>query len=200
MTAAEQLLITTDEYLEGEKLADTRHEYIDGEVYAMAGAGDAHVKASGNIFALLKSHIRGSGCSIYMSDMKVKPATDDAFFYPDVMICCEDSDKKQNYIKQYPIIIIEVLSPSTEAFDRGEKFARYRQIPNLKEYVLIDPSQYNIDVFRLNENNRWELFNFSEADAKLVLSSLNFQCSLADVYEDIDFNAEYIDAEYIDAE
>jgi len=195
VSTAEQLLITPTEYLQGEKLADSRHEYVDGEVYAMAGAGDAHVKVSLNIASLLKSHLRGSGCSVYMSDMKVSAASDDAFFYPDVMVCCDADDQKRNYVKQSPIIIIEVLSPSTEAFDRGDKFARYRQIPSLKEYVLINPMACEIDVFRLNDHKRWELFSFTADAGELSLTSLSFQCDMMDVYEDIDFTAEYDEAE-----
>ncbi len=194
-STAEQLLLTPEEYLEGEKLADTRHEFIDGEAYAMAGAGDAHVKVSLNMASLLKAYLRGSTCSTYMSDMKVSTANHEAFFYPDVMVCCEDEDKKRNYVKQSPVLIIEVLSPSTEAFDRGDKFARYRQIPSLKEYVLINLMACEIDVFRLNEHQRWELFSFTSENKELHLASLNFRCEISDVYEDIDFNAVYDEAE-----
>ena len=192
-STAEQLDISPEDYLAGEKLADIRHEYISGEVYAMAGAGDAHVKAALNIASLLKNHTRGSGCSTYMSDMKVKVADDEAFFYPDVMVCCEDSDKQQNYVKQHPLIIIEVLSSSTEAFDRGKKFAYYRKINSLREYVLINPKQYQVDIFRLNDKARWELFSLNDAKAIFTLESLGFECDVQDIYDDIDFTATYID-------
>ncbi|MFZ1385864.1 MAG: Uma2 family endonuclease [Thiolinea sp.] len=180
-------LLTADAYLQGEADAMIRHEYVRGEVYAMAGAGDGHVRISGNVFALLKAHLRGSGCSVYMADMKVRVKEDEAFFYPDVLVTCDPADLQRNYTKYSPSLIVEVLSVSTEGYDRGEKFALYREINSLQEYVLIDQRSYRVDVFRRNANNRWELFAFTSVDSQVELASLNFQTSMSAIYEDVNF-------------
>lgn len=180
-------LLTADAYLQGEADAMIRHEYVRGEVYAMAGAGDGHVRISGNVFALLKAHLRGSGCSVYMADMKVRVKENEAFFYPDVLVTCDPADLQRNYTKYSPSLIVEVLSVSTEGYDRGEKFALYREINSLQEYVLIDPRSYRVDVFRRNANNRWELFAFTSVDSQVELASLNLQASMAAIYEDVNF-------------
>lgn len=192
---AEQLLISPQEYLEGESLAENKHEYIDGEVYAMAGAGDAHVKVAGNAFALLKSHLRGSGCSTYISDMKVRIGEDDAFFYPDVMVCCDPSDQlsEQNYIKKLPKLIIEVLSPSTEANDRGRKFILYRNIASLEEYILINPKEYFVERYCRQADNQWLFTSYKGAEAKIQFSSIDFSCILVDLYEDVVFSNEAVE-------
>ena len=114
--------ITPDEYLQLEETNTSKHEYRDGEIYAMAGATDTHVTIAGNIFALLLSHVRGSGCRVYISDMKVRIESKNYFFYPDVMVTCEKKDRENPTYKQFPCLIIEVLSDSTEAFDRGGCF------------------------------------------------------------------------------
>lgn len=184
---AEQLGITPADYLAGERDAALRHEYVHRQVYAMAGASDAHVSISGNAFALLKSHLRGTGCRVYMSDMKVRVKQDTAFFYPDVMVTCDPADLQRSHYKHAPTLIIEVLSPSTEAYDRGNKFALYRELDSLQEYVLINPRTYAVDVFRRNDHGRWELFAFSGETAHVSFASVDYECTMHDLYEDVNF-------------
>jgi Uma2 family endonuclease len=105
--------ISPEEYLEGEKFSEIKHEYIDGQVYAMAGASDAHVTVVGNLFVLLRNHLRGSGCRVYMLGMKAQIEAINRYFYPDVMVTCDTRDKEFEYFKCYPSLIIEVLSEST---------------------------------------------------------------------------------------
>ena len=186
MHTAEQLDITPEAYLEGEKVAEIRHEYVDGEIFAMAGGSDAHARICGNAFFLLKAHLRGSQCSTYLADMKAQ-ADSTKYFYPDVMVTCDEGDRKSNYTKSHPVLIIEVLSKSTEAYDRGKKFEYYRQMDSLQEYVLITQSEYHVDVFRKNAQQRWELFNFIGADTELCFSSVDCCFTLAELYEDVDF-------------
>ena len=184
---ASHLTIPPENYLQGEQNANVRSEYVAGEVYAMAGASDGHVTIAGNLFALFKAHLRGSGCKPYVSDMKVRVGEDEAYYYPDVLVSCDAADQKRNYFKQAPIIIIEVLSASTEAYDRGGKFALYRKLASLQEYVLIDPRTYRVDVFRRNEHDRWELFSFAERDAVVEFTSLKLTVAMLAIYEDVDF-------------
>ncbi len=192
----ETTFITEEEYLAGEALADEKHEYLNGFVYPlhsiattnMAGATDAHVKISLNVAAAVKSLLRGTGCSTYMADMRVKiNAKDKAWFYPDVMVTCDQDDRKRKTTKQSPLFIVEVLSQSTRDYDRGDKFAVYRTLPTLQEYVLIDSNAYSVEVFRLNEHRRWELFSFEGVDSVVEFSSIGFHCTLTDIYEDVDF-------------
>ncbi len=187
---SENIVLTPEEYLEGEALAEEKHEYVHGEVYAMAGAEDAHVIVSLNVALAMKTHLRGSGCRLYASDMRVCINENDAYFYPDVMVTCDADDRKRKTMKQSPVLVVEVLSASTEAYDRGEKFSLYRQLESLQEYVLIDPHKYQLEVFRLNKQNRWELFSFSGEDITVEFASIGLQCPLVDIYEDVDFSSD----------
>ena len=188
-THAKSQQITPMEYLAGEPLAEIKHEYIDGEVFAMAAAGDAHIKVTLNAALILKSHLRGSECSTYVSHMKVRIGKDAAFFYPDVMVCCDPLDQlpEQNYVKKSSKLIIEVLSPSTENKDRGKKFIRYRKLPSLEEYILIDPRAYYVEQYRRQTDNQWMLTSFEGANTLFQLSSIKLSCALIDFYEDVIF-------------
>lgn len=186
---SKQNFMTQDEYLEGEPLAEEKHEYIDGEVYAMAGAGDAHTKVTLNTALQFKSHLRGSGCSTYVSDIKVGINKGEAYFYPDVMVTCKPSDQLPdcNYIKYSPKIIVEVLSPSTEAKDRGRKFILYRQIISLEEYILINPQKYYLEQYIRQDDDEWILRSYTGEEAKIHFKSITLTCSMLDLYDDIVF-------------
>lgn len=179
--------LTPQEYLEGEYIAADKSEYFNGQAYAMAGAGDAHVKATLNAAVLLKNHLKGSGCSTYVADMKVRIGNDEAFFYPDVMVCCDPSDQfsEQNYIKNHPKLIIEVLSPSTEDIDRGRKFTLYRSLQSLQEYLLIDPRKYAVELFRRQSNQEWLLLTREGINSTITLSSIDLTLSLHELYDEI---------------
>lgn len=187
---AENRLISAQDYLDGEPLAEYRHEFIKGDIYAMAGAGDAHVAVTGNAFALIRNYLRGSGCRTYVADMKVRIADDEAFFYPDVMVSCDPNDQlpAQNYVKNAPKLIIEVLSPSTEVYDRGKKFILYRKLVSLQEYVLINPREYYLELYRRQDNDSWVLFSFDHKDAVIEFNSIGMKCNFIDLYEDVVFD------------
>lgn len=184
---ANKLLIAPKDYLANELTATVRHEYVQGEVYAMAGASDGHVTINVNLITLIKAHLRGSACKAYVNAMKVRIGEDEAFYYPDLLVCCDPADHQRNHFKQAPLLIIEILSTSTEAYDRGDKFAFYRQLASLQEYILVNTRSYRVEVFRRNAQHRWELFSFFGAEACMELASIGLTCSLLDVYEDVDF-------------
>ncbi len=187
VASAQNSYITTEEYLQLEITSDTKHEYFDGEIFAMAGATDAHVTIAGNIFALLLAHLRGSGCRVYISDMKVRIESKNRFFYPDVMVTCETKDRENITFKKFPRLIIEVLSDSTEAFDRGDKFADYQSLPSLQEYVLINTKKARIDCFRRTDDGLW-LLQFYELDKiNFELTSIEFSAKIEEVYQEVDF-------------
>lgn len=176
--------ISHNDYLEGEKISLIRHEYIKGEVYAMAGASDRHETIALNLATMLRNHVRGSGCRVYIEGMKARIAAADAFYYPDIMVTCDDRDKNSEYFKLYPSLIVEVLSKSTEAFDRGDKFADYRTIETLQEYVLINQEKIRVECFRRNTEGRWVL-QIYEMGEEIYLESINFRTSITSIYEDV---------------
>lgn len=190
MIASPQSGLTAEEYLQLEAESYTKHEYIDGDVYAMAGASDAHVTIAGNLFALLRNHVRGSGCRVYISDMKVKVGQRNRFYYPDVMVTCDQRDQATPNYKCFPKVIIEVLSDSTEAFDRGDKFADYQTLESLEEYVLINTRQQRVECFRRSPDGIWLLQYYTPSGDGSELGDFELQCldfsgTLADLYEDV---------------
>jgi Uma2 family endonuclease len=184
MVTARQEYISLEEYLEGEKISEIKHEYIDGEVYAMAGASDAHTTIALNLATMLLNNLRGSGCRVYMSDMKAQVYRRSRYYYPDVMVTCDARDRDSEYSKAHSCLIIEVLSDGTEAKDRGTKFKDYRRSPSLREYVLVSQDTINIDIFRRNEDGHWVLYSFVEGE-EIEFTSVDFRCDIAAIYEDV---------------
>jgi Uma2 family endonuclease len=137
--------ISVEEYLEGEKDASIKHEYVDGRVFALAGASDTHNRVAGNIFAQLWDAAAQKGCRIYMSDIKVR-ALGSRFYYPDVMVVCDETDGDP-YIKEKPCLIVEILSRSTASTDRREKVDTYLSLPTLDAYVLVDSQMKQVEAF-----------------------------------------------------
>jgi Uma2 family endonuclease len=150
----------------------------------MAGASDAHVTISLNCASLLKGHLRGTGCRVFMSDMKARLNRLNRFFYPDVMVTCDERDRSTPLSKNYPCLIVEVLSDSTEAFDRGDKFADYQEMETLTEYVVISQTRQRIDCFRRNEEGFWVLQSYKPGD-KVHLKSVDFYTTIEEIYEDV---------------
>lgn len=184
MTALAQPKFGAEDYLAWEANQPVKHEYLAGEVFAMAGGSDAHVTASGNLYVALRTHLRGTPCRTYIADMKLRVAAADAYFYPDVFVTCSAADAQQPLAKAEPVLVAEVLSPSTEAFDRGGKFAAYRSLPSLQEYLLIDPDRRSVEVYRRDTSGHWVLYPYS-GDEVLELGSVHLSLPLAQVFEDV---------------
>ena len=180
---AEATFISIEDYLAGEAVSPVKHEYVAGEVFAMAGASDAHVTVAGNVFAMLRAHVRGGPCRVYIADMKLRVDPAQSCFYPDVFVTCDSADLGEATAKQHPKVVIEVLSESTEGFDRGGKFAAYRRLPSLEEYVLIDSRSRSVEVFRRHPEG-WVLQPVPD-EGRLELLSLGFGCGLDAIYEDV---------------
>lgn len=185
MHHAYQPRYTAADYLESEAHSTVRHEFVDGEVYAMAGAGEAHNLISGNVFARLRSVVRGGPCRVFISDMKLHVAAWNAFYYPDVMVVCNTADTQTHY-KESPSVIVEVLSDSTAGIDRREKLLAYRTLASLREYVLIAQDQRQIDIYRRAPDGTWQMESLGEGDL-LQLDSVGVVMSMAEVYEDVVF-------------
>ena len=177
--------ISPEQYLALEETSTVKHEYIDGEIYAMAGATDAHVTLTGNLFAALLSHTRGSECRVYFSDMKAKIEALSRYYYPDIMVTCDSKDKNESTFKRYPILIVEVLSDSTTGFDRGDKFADYQTLDSLQEYVLINTHRQRVECFRRNQKGLWVLQSYAPPTPQFELQSVDFKGDLIALYENV---------------
>ena len=180
--------VLPEEYLTAEQDSPVKHEYRQGLVYAMAGASNAHVLIAVNWVAMLRNHVRGSGCRVYTSDTKVRIETVNTYYYPDVAISCDERDKTFKDFLRYPCLIVEVLSDTTEAFDRGDKFEDYRHLDSLQEYVLVSQTRKRVECFRRNAEGQWVLYPYGEID-EIHLASMDFRCAIAEVYEDVDLLA-----------
>ena len=175
-----------DEYLELEQLSPIKHEYLQGQVIAMAGASKAHVIITGNLSAVLINHLRGSGCLAYAADMKVRVRDRNAFYYPDLVVTCDDRDKSAtDDFVLYPKLIIEILSGTTAAFDRGDKFADYQTLDSLQDYVLIHQDQILVERFSRDEDNLWSPTIYRQGDL-LKFPSITFTGAVDDLYENLD--------------
>lgn len=179
-----QTAMSRAEFITWENAQPGKHEFVAGEVFAMVGARRIHVTVTLNVATRLKEHLRGGPCRAFMADMKLEVQTADAIFYPDVLVTCHPDDLQADMVMHHPTALIEVLSDSTAAYDRGDKFAYYRQIDSLKEYALIDPEHQRVEVFRRMDNGDW-LLAASESNQGLVLKSLDFTAGLDAVFEDI---------------
>lgn len=179
--------LTPVEYFAWEEQQLCRHEYINGEVYAMSGGTQNHSRISLKFAALLDNHLSDGSCRVFNSDCRVNLVGSSDYTYPDASVSCDPKDKTTAQYITYPCLIVEVLSESTEAYDRGNKFFRYRQNPQLQDYVLISSQEIAIDLYRKNENGRWEIINYRAGDV-IELQSVNLSFPIEQVYRGIDFS------------
>ena len=177
--------INIEEYLELEQTSQIRHEYVDGEVFAMAGASEEHNFITGNIYALLRSHLRGTPCRTFASDMKIQVKVQKAniFYYPDVLVTCDPNDNEK-YFKTSPTLIIEVLSNSTKTIDKREKRLNYQNIESLQEYILVSQDEIKVEVYRKDNQGNWSMQTLGKGD-ELYLNSIDLTLTMAEIYEDV---------------
>jgi Uma2 family endonuclease len=172
--------LTVQEYLEEEQHSAIRHELVDSHAYAMVGASSVHNLLAGTLFAALHTHLRGNPCRVFMSDMKVRTGQD--FYYPDILVTCETFDPKTLF-QTAPILIIEVLSDSTERTDRHEKRLAYQRFDSLKEYVLVAQDRMEVEIYRRIENG-WKIERLEARDI-LHFESVGFTMPVAKIYRDV---------------
>ena len=178
--------ITAQEYLEWEATQDIKYAYVDGEVFAMTGGTIPHNQIALNLASALKAHLRGKGCLVLMADVKVEVSAKGPYYYPDVMVSCDPRDRNAIKLIRYPSLIVEVLSPSTADYDRGDKFTRYRQIPTLQDYVLIDAEQISVDRYRRLSARHWDLQTYIAGEI-LDFTSVDWRAPIELLYEDVQF-------------
>ncbi len=166
-----------EEYLSYERQSDIRHELVDSYLYAMTGASDRHEEIAGNLFAALYAHLRGTPCRVYGSNLKIR--VENNFYYPDLFVRC-GSSRGDPYYKSDPVLIVEVLSPTTQRYDRGDKRLAYQQLATLQEYIVISQDEVSIELYR--RKHTWEGEILKEND-QLRLDSVGFICPVQQLYE-----------------
>jgi len=192
MVAIRGQVWTEAAYLAFERSSEERHEYLDGHIYLMSGASANHNLVVGNAYAALHAQLRKRPCVIYPSDMRVKVRPSGLYTYPDISVVCgtpQFADDEHDTLLN-PTLLIEVLSPSTESYDRGKKFQNYRMLDSLQEYVLIAQDSTRIERYTRQADDEWLLKDVSQVEAVLELPSIQCSLALADVYEKVTFENE----------
>ncbi len=174
--------ISVADYLEGEKISQVKHEYIDGEVYAMAGTSKNHNRLIKNILRKLENHLNGSDCEPFIVDIKVRVEKMNRFYYPDLVVVCGE-DNEDEYYAVKPKMIIEILSPSTSLTDRREKMFAYKEIESLREYVMIEQNRMYAEIYRRRDDggNLWDWIEF-ETGEEIELAAVDFKMPMTEIY------------------
>ena len=172
--------LTPKEYFAWEERQLHKHEYLEGQVYAMSGGSINHGRIAIRFASMFDSHLGSSSCIVGNSDVKVIVKTEN-YTYPDVSVTCDDRDKTSTQYITYPSLIVEVLSPSTEAYDRGGKFRLYANNPVLQDYLLVSSTSIEIDLYHKKENGEWRIINYKEGDM-IELKSINLTFAIAQIY------------------
>lgn len=176
---------TAEDYLDWEGAQAEKYEFVAGEVFAMGGASRMHVTVALNIAGALADKLEGSPCRTFMSDMKLQVQAVAAFFYPDVMVTCNEVDRRADQFIAAPILIVEVLSDASAGYDRGDKFAAYRRLPSLQQYILVDPEQRRLESYTRTDERQWLLQDIAP-ESPLLIPSLETSLTWARVFRNLD--------------
>jgi Uma2 family endonuclease len=188
MVAAREHLprLTPEEYFAWEEQQEVKHEYFDGEVFAMSGGTQNHGRIAVRLVSLIDNHLGDGDCAVFNSDVRVKIQESEKYVYPDASVTCDSRDRETPQYVAYPRLIIEVLSPSTEAYDRGKKFKLYQRSIAFMEYVLVSAEEIEIEVFRKKDRGKWEMTNYVAGDV-IELESINLTFPIEQIYRGIEF-------------
>jgi Uma2 family endonuclease len=178
--------ISVEDYLAGEEISPVKYEFVYGEVYAMAGTSDNHNRIVGSIYAALLNHLRNSSCEPFMGDIKVR-VSPHVYYYPDVLVSCEENPESP-YFRNEPILIVEVISPSTQEIDRREKLLFYQQMPSVREYVVVEQQKMHVEIHRRQTDGRWITYYFNQnADEEVEFQSVELTMTLGEIYRRVKF-------------
>lgn len=175
---------TLDDYIGWENAQPDRNEFVRGEVFAMVGGRRTHGRVVSNLNRRFNEAVDGTPCQVFAEGMKVQIA-DDTILYPDIFVTCDPTDLRTEQVFRAPIVVVEVLSPSTQSYNRGLKFALYRGLRSLREYILIDPDTRRVEAFRLGADGLWDLHDMSDGDA-LSVPSIDATIAMAEVFAGVD--------------
>ncbi|RKU21277.1 hypothetical protein C6499_22220 [Candidatus Poribacteria bacterium] len=187
-STAAQTYLTPEEYLAWERKADIKHEYLRGEIIAMSGASYQHTIITMNISGELYIQLKGTACTVHTNDMRVRTSPEISYFYPDILVVCDEPRFEDNAFDTLlnPIVLVEVLSPSTEAYDRGEKFEHYQQLTSLREYILVSQDEVRVEHHH-QQRTEWQPTEFRSLEDVLSLTSIDCELSLEDIYRRVEF-------------
>lgn len=177
---------SVEDYLAGEKISPVRHEYVEGEVYAMAGASDNHSRIVINLTTNFSVHLRDCDCEPFSNDIKVQ-VTRNVYYYPDVLVSCEENPADAHF-RNNPVLIVEVTSPSTKNIDRREKLLFYQQIPSVHEYAIIDQHRVSIELHRRQPSGGWITYYFDREDTEVEFQSISLTMPISEIYRRVRFN------------
>lgn len=178
--------ITPTEYLAGERGATVKHEYVDGEIYEMAGESRRHNRISFNFASICRDHLSNTNCETYFEGVKVQ-AGRATFYYPDVVVTCETDRETDDYVIKFPCLIVEVLSPSTALTDKREKLIAYKLIDSLQEYAIVWQNEMRIELHRRHSDG-WLIFFYAQPEDEVELASINLRTTAAEIYRSIRFD------------
>ena len=187
MSSQPKHIYSVEEYLALDREADYKSEYVAGEIFAMGGASPKHVLISGNTAGELRNRLRDTNCQVYSADLRIQAEKGDAYHYPDVAVVCgrpEYLDERKDTVTN-PLIIVEVLSPATRNYDRGDKFASYRRLDSLREYILIAQEACHVEHFVRKEGG-WEFTEIDECRGNLMVPTLNIVIPLTEIYAKVE--------------
>lgn len=192
MSAIPKTKLTSKEYLEFERNSDIKHEYFEGEIFAMSSAKRNHNKITTNLNGLVWQHLKGKNCENYSNDMRVFIPETGLYTYPDLVVVCGEPQFQDEVFDTLlnPILLIEVLSDSTEGYDRGKKFQHYRSIESLQEYILVSQNEARVEKYVRHGDGFWLLSEAVGLDSEIEFSSIECKVSLAEIYDKIDFSSE----------
>ena len=186
-SAVVQTHLTPEEYLAWERKADIKHEYLRGEIIAMSGASYQHTIITMNISGELYIQLKGTACTVHTNDMRVRTHPETSYFYPDVVVCDKPRFEDNTFDTLLnPIVLVEVLSPSIQVYDRGEKFKHYQQLTSLREYILVSQDEVGVDRYR-RQGTEWQPAEFRSLEDVLSLTSIDCELSLDDIYRRVEF-------------
>jgi Uma2 family endonuclease len=192
MSALPKKLLSPEEYLTIERAAEYKSEYFAGEIFAMAGGSPSHNLIASNVIRELGTQLKRRPCKVYSSDQRVKVAATGLYTYPDVMVVCgkEQFDDEIKDTLLNPTLLVEVLSESTEAYNRGKKFEHYRRIPSFREYLLIAQDRCRVEQYVKQDDGRWLFSEVSDRQSVIKLPSLNCELAVAEIYDKVEFESE----------
>lgn len=179
-----KLPMTAAEFLAWDQSQTVRHEFLAGEIVAMAGANDAHGVVAGNVYMALRQHLAGTPCRTFITDMKLRVDAADGYFYPDVMVTCSEADKARSNIKHDAVLVVEVLSSSTALHDHTAKFDAYRTMPTLRELLFVDPTRRGCQLYRRAEGGLWAVSSAGSGD-DVHLASVDYTLTPATLWFEV---------------
>lgn len=187
MAAITKTIISEKEYLEDERKSLHKSEYYKGEIFTMAGASKTHNKIVASIILAIGEHLKGKSCSFFPSDLRVHNSENSLYTYPDVIVVCGEEKYLDDEFDTLlnPTVLVEVLSPATEDYDRGTKFKLYRTIPSLKNYILVSSTEYAAEIYSRSENDEWVLNTAQEKDSFIHISAIDYNLFLSDIYAQV---------------